>query len=250
MTTGRLGKLAPKRDFRTLQLAKYLTTAISLLPVAPTGIGWNKPKNWGMMLNDSLGDCTCAAMGHMIYQWTSYTKPTPTVPPDAAILTAYEAVSGYVPGDTSTDNGATCIDALNYWRNTGVDGHRIYAYVQVDLMNTEELKQAIAIFGNVYLGIALPLSAQQQTTWTVPSEGTTGDGVPGSWGGHCIPIVAYDAENCTAVSWGNTLEMSWEFLQTYGDEAYAVLSLDWVNHSNVSPSHFNFTTLNADLGSL
>ncbi|HYB25349.1 MAG TPA: hypothetical protein VEF89_01915 [Solirubrobacteraceae bacterium] len=37
------------------------------------------------------------------------------------------------------------------------------------------------------IGIALPVTAQGQTEWTVVGDGKTGNSAPGSWGGHGIP---------------------------------------------------------------
>ncbi len=62
----KLGKLYPKDDPKTLQLASYLRPR---LIAPPKDIRWGKPlpaKGLGMMRNDELGDCTCAAAGHMI----------------------------------------------------------------------------------------------------------------------------------------------------------------------------------------
>jgi len=59
----KLGKKPARHDPRTLQMANYLA-----LPAFPASRDWtNKAKPaWGMMLNDQLGDCTCAAIGHII----------------------------------------------------------------------------------------------------------------------------------------------------------------------------------------
>jgi hypothetical protein len=80
---------------------------------------------------------------------------------------------------------------------------------------------------NCYIGLALPISAQNQDVWAVPPGGSAGEGSPGSWGGHAVPIVAYDSRGLTVITWGATKRMTWQFLDTYCDEAYALLSQDW-----------------------
>src|SRR5579884_1536389 len=70
--TVKLGKRPARHDPRTLRLGDYL------LPRLPTP----KPRvdyttkvpagQWGMMANDKIGDCTCAAAGHMIEEWTAW----------------------------------------------------------------------------------------------------------------------------------------------------------------------------------
>src|SRR5437899_611984 len=109
--TRKLGKLSARRDPRTLRLMDY----VSHLPPAPVSCDLtSKMTDIGMMLNDSLGDCTCATVGHIIQQWTAENGKQIIVP-DSEILALYEKVGGYVPGQDSTDNGATALDVLNYW---------------------------------------------------------------------------------------------------------------------------------------
>jgi hypothetical protein len=246
----KLGKLPPKIDPRTLFLAKYLKTAGLPTPPPAEDFGSRVGKNWGMMLNDQIGDCTCAAAGHMLLEWTTYAGK-PFTPSDTDVLTAYSAVSGYNPQTGANDNGAVLLDVLNYWRQTGIAGHKIIAYVALEPKNHNNFEDALYLFGNVYLGLALPMSAQNQQTWTVPPGGPVGPGAPGSWGGHAVPVVGYNRRGLTVVTWGKTLAMSWTFLDTYCDEAFAVLSQDWFKgSSNLTPDNFDMATLQQDLSLL
>jgi hypothetical protein len=245
----KLGKAPARYDARTLMLAKYIPTTAVAPPPASEDFSKNV-KTWPMMLNDSLGDCTCACAGHMIEQWTTYAS-TAVIPPDASILAAYEAVSGYNPADPSTDNGAVILDVLNYWRQTGVDGHPILAYVSLEPKNHTEVMDSVVLFGNCYLGVQLPISAQNQAVWAVPAGGATGQGAPGSWGGHAIPVVQYDARGLTVITWGAPKRMSWGFVDAYCDDAYGVLSQDWVDmKTNLTPDKFNLPTLQTDLNEI
>ena len=240
-----LGKHQPRVDPRTLRLAKYLKPeAVATPPVESSWV--MRVPAWGMMLNDTIGDCTCAAAGHMIQQWTEFASAEVIVPDDA-ILTAYSAVSGYVPGDPTTDRGAVMLDVLNYWRKKGIGGHQIQAYVQVNPQNQMEVEQAIELFGNLYIGLALPVSVQGADKWTVADEGFVGNGAPGSWGGHAAPVMAYSPKTLTCITWGERLKMSWNFFRGYCDEAYAVVSADWVEKSGLSPSTLNLVQLKQDL---
>ena len=245
----KLGKAPARHDSRTLQLAKYLPA--TAIPHPPAKEDWEKKvQSWPMMLNDNLGDCTCACAGHMVEQWTTYTG-TPVTPSDQDVLTAYEAVGHYNPNDPSTDQGAVILDVLNYWRQTGIASHQIMAYAALEPKNHNEVKDSILLFGNCYIGVQLPLSAQNQAVWAVPPGGPTGQGAPGSWGGHAIPIVAYDVRGLTVVTWGALKRMSWSFLDTYCDEAYAVLSQDWISTvTELSPGDFDLAALQADLSQI
>ena len=105
----RLGKRPPRLDARTLQLAKYLRQGTAL-PPAPPSIDWTaKISSWPMMANDTLGDCTCAAAGHMIECWTANLGDAFT-PTNSQIIAAYSATGDYVVGDPATDNGAVELD--------------------------------------------------------------------------------------------------------------------------------------------
>jgi hypothetical protein len=99
------------------------------------------------------------------------------------------------------------------------------------------------------LGIQLPITAQGASTWEVPPN-LTGNGAPGSWGGHCVPIMYYDPENYMVVTWGQKLLAQANFVKIYSDEAYAVLSHEWVSGADLAPSGFDLTALEAELAKL
>jgi hypothetical protein len=234
----KLGKHPVRHDPRTLKLAKYFTAAI---PPPPSTCDWIKGKgNFGMMLNDQLGDCAIAAPGHQEQIWTMNASTELTLP-DNAILKAYEAVSGYKPGDPNTDNGCNMLDVLKYWRKTGIGARKIQAFAAVDLKMPIHLSQAIYLFGGAYVGLQLPLSAQNQKVWKYVGDQA------GGWGGHAVEIVRYDLDYLTCITWGKPLKMTHEFFINYADEAYAVLSNDWIEKNKLAPNHFNLSQLQTDL---
>jgi hypothetical protein len=245
----KLGKGPVKQDARTLKLARYICN----FPPLPASCSWlTNVSNFGMMRNSDLGDCTCAAAGHMIEIWTANETQQEFIVPDPDIVTAYSAVSGYDPATGANDNGAVIVDVLNYWRGTGIGGHKITAYASIDPRNHMLIKQAICLFGAVDLGIQLPLSAQNQVgqTWEVPSEGLVGDGAPGSWGGHSVPVAAFGPDGITCITWGELQVMSWGFFQAYCDEAYAVFSEEWIAKDAKNPGGVDTALLQADLNKL
>ena len=241
--TGCLGKLPPKHDARTLSLLNYLRPG--KLPPVPESVDfWSAVTDWPMLANDQLGDCTVAAAGHMIEQWTRYAG-TEFTPSDGDVVAAYSAVSGYDPATGENDNGAAMLDVLNYWRKQGLAQHRILGYTALTRTNATSVREAIYLFGSLYAGFNLPLSAQKQTVWDV-SEGP--DAEPGSWGGHAVPLVGYDADGLVTVTWGSLKRLTWAFLETYCDEAYAVLSTDFINQTtHLNPDNFNLSALQRDL---
>lgn len=255
----KLGKAPVKFDKRTLRLKTY----IKAVTPPPLEMGYiDQVKEWPMMLNDSLGDCTVACAGHQIEQWTRYAQPPGFTPSDAQVLAAYEAVSGYSPNIPGSDQGAVVLNVLKYWRRRGIAGHKICAFASINVNDPKEFQQAITLFGNVYLGVGLPVSAQDPRTdenglpiWEVQKEGPIGNGQPWSWGGHAIPGVGYKSNivpngGMRVVSWGQLYDVSWNFIRAYCDEAYAIVTQDWIEENQKSPSGFDINQLLADLNAL
>ena len=246
LPTMKLGKRAPKHDARIPMLASYTAS----LPSAPASVDWSEGvKSWGVMRNDTLGDCTCAAVGHAIQVWTKNSAQEQTLPDDA-VVALYSAVSGFSPNNPSSDQGAVETDVLNYWLRHKVEGHALSAFAALQPKDVRDVKDAIWLFGGVYIGLALPLSAQSQEVWVAPAEGLSGDGAPGSWGGHAVYVVAYDARGLTCITWGRLKRMSWNFWAAYCDEAYGLLAKDWFEASGKAPSGFDVAALAGDMAAL
>jgi hypothetical protein len=226
-------------------MAHYLQP--EALPQLPASQEWtDKIQTWPMMANDRLGDCTCAAAGHLIEEWTTYSGTGVTLS-DSDIIAAYSSITGYNPQTGQNDNGAVELDVLKYWRKTGFSGHKISVFVGLEPGNHDHIKASVYIFGGCYIGLALPISAQTQNVWSVPPGSLQGPGAPGSWGGHAVPVVAYDSLGLTVVTWGALKQMTWGFWDAYCDESYGLLSPDWVNAKKIAANGFNLAQLKADL---
>src|SRR5450631_2715919 len=100
MIQRKLGKHPPKHDPRTFQFKKYVT---AVLPVPPQWHYGLLVPEWGMMGNDNIGDCTCAAGGHGEMNWSAAVGAE-FVPSDQAIIEAYSAITGFDPKTGANDN--------------------------------------------------------------------------------------------------------------------------------------------------
>jgi len=167
-------------------------------------------------------------------------------PTDTQIVQAYSAITGYNPKTGANDNGAVETDVLNYWRKTGIANHKITAYAGLEPGNHNHVQEAVYLFGGCYIGLALPISAQSQTIWSVPPGGATGTGAAGSWGGHAVPVVAYNSSGLTVITWGALKKMTWGFWDAYCDESYAIISPDFLK-KNKAPNGFDLAALQQDL---
>lgn len=229
-------------------MARFLTPALTPPPPA---VYWSKGfPSWGMYLNDQLGDCTIAAIAHAIQTWkinlghnVNLAKVSPL---SSAILSAYEDWCGYVDGDPSTDNGGVELDVLNNWRKLGLGGtDRILAYADPAPADVLHIKQAVTLFGGVYLGFNVPQSAMDQNAAGLPWTVVPDDG--GIVGGHAIWCPDYNPTYLYCITWGQRQALSWEFFLKYTDEAHALLSPDWINSSNFAPNGVDLAQLQADL---
>ena len=249
----KLGKLAPKIGPRAFRMAKYMRAE---LPAPPDVVNYaNGVAEWGMMGNEKAGDCTCAAAGHMIECWTANAAGVEHPVIDSEVMAAYVAVTGiegaaYDPLTGDNDNGCAIADVLDYWRKTGIGDHQIAAHGIVDPTNLFRIQQALWMFGGLDIGVNMPKSAQAQVggVWDI---GGDGDNTPGSWGGHAIPLVGYDGEHFTCVTWGALQQMTVEWFSAYCDEAHAVISQEWIDAATAKcPAGFDLDTLLADLQAL
>jgi hypothetical protein len=237
-----LGKLPVRTDVRTLALARYVEDARLPSPPATfdetTGID-----SWPMYANDRIGDCTTAAAAHMIEAWTAAGRGRAIVLSEGSVLDAFDDVKRADP--FTGEEGAFELDVLRYWRKTGVGGHRIGAYARVAVYDQQLVQTAAWLFGGLYIGIQMPLTAQAQPVWDWTGS-LTGPARPGSWGGHAVDVVRYDRNGLTVVTWGRLQELTWSFWARYCDEAYCILSDDFLTKGN-APNGFDLAALEADL---
>jgi hypothetical protein len=159
----------------------------------------------------------------MVNQLTFYGSGTEAVPTEQSVLGMYSAITGYTPSDPNSDTGAYCQDVLAYWRKTGLEGHKIVAYASLDVSNLTEIKQAIAQFGTVYVGLNFPDSAMTQFNQGKPWDVVKGARIEG---GHCVIVGAYGGGKLGLVTWGAETQMTEAFWKKYVDEAWVVLDTD------------------------
>jgi hypothetical protein len=237
-----LGKRPVKHDVRTLRFQKYT----QMVPPAPLSCDLtSKITSLGEMLNDQLGCCTIAGIGHLVQSWTAE-NGAQIILPDSVILSTYEQFCGYVPGKKSTDQGGVELDVLNQWRKSGVAGHTIDAYAKLSTTSSPhwqtDIKNAVYYFGGAYIGVELPDAALDPdcNAWDFPNDKPNPDN------GHCVPIVAYFPTGVVVISWGTFVPVTWETLGKIMDEAYVLMTSDIIGPSGKSPEGFDNPTLQID----
>lgn len=215
-----------------MQLYDYLkplpappeTWDVSGLPKSP----------WGMLANDSEGDCTCASACHMQMVYDARIGLPNLVYTDDQCLNLYGRVNG------GHDDGAVELFVLREWQKHGITGDhdKLFAYTSVNRANHQLVRQANWLFDGLYLGVALPLAVQGLDHWDVVGDWQADPiSQPGSWGGHAINSVSYDKDSIRFVSWGRVMSMTWKFWDVYCEEAYALLPMDWHKQPNAQAIH-------------
>lgn len=244
----RLGRRAVRHDARTLMLGSY---TIATFRVPPSVVRSHAVSEWGMMANDKMGDCTAAGWGHLKLLRSTLAE-NPERMSDEDVIALYIAVTGaegaaFDPKTGSNDNGCVELDVLNYLRKSQAIG----AYMAMRPQNLNHVQYGISAFEGVYMGASLPLAAQEQDVWDLPADQPAVDKfTPGSWGGHCMIAVDYNADGVTFITWGDTKKATWRWWNAYVDEAYAIISPDMFNGAKPAPSGFNLDQLTADLKNL
>jgi hypothetical protein len=205
-----------------------------------------------MLGNDTYGDCVFAGAAHETMMWMGehYGSPTRGFR-DEDVLADYGAVTGFTPGNPSSDQGAVVLDALNYRRHVGIRDekgarHKLGAYVELEPGNWDEVKLALYLGHAVGVGIEFPDSAMEQFNAGQPWRSVAGARIEG---GHYIPIVGVVHKRILVVTWGRTQSMSLEFFRRYCDEAYALLSPEMIRNGHSSEG-FDYDALNAALAAL
>ena len=249
----KLGRKPPDYTKARLWAEDYFTDE-ALPPSKPNVDYCTEVASWPMYMNDTLGDCTCAGIGHAIGAWSQYVAGSEATFTDNAIEALYSAVSGYIPGNESTDNGATLQSVLAYMQSTGITdtngkNHTVQAFAQLKETTFAQLDVALQLFGTVYLGINCPQSAEdqfEQGLWTY---------VKGSpiLGGHCIvlqQIANRPVGDYTIITWGAKVNATKQFMSTYLEEAWVPLSPDWLNAQGDTITGLDVAQLTTDMQAL
>jgi len=244
----KLGRKPRGHDPRVPKM-KMVRKAASLPPL-PASIDYSMgmPRDLGVMLNDTLGDCTCAAVGHAIQIWT-FNADSPkdmVTPSDKDIELLYETAGGYIPGEPWTDEGCVEQVVLTDWLSDAVDGNTLAAYVEVDVTDMEEVKRTICECGMAYIGFNVPAYIMDEFTapdsvWDVhPTKNNM------SVGGHAVVVCGYDTNgNLRVQSWGDWYTMTPAFWAANVDEAYALANVDWIETTGNSPAGLSIAELEA-----
>jgi hypothetical protein len=260
---GKYGRLQPDPTRPRLTLEKYLDPRVPLspagLPPVPLTTDVDRAsavQDWPVYLNDQLGDCTIAAIGHMYGAWTTYAGAAEALFGDDQIQAVYSRVGGYVPGDPSTDNGCVMQDVLADQQSNGITDasgkvHAVAGYAAFGNPADEMLLgQVLDVFGTVYVGV----NVQQQM------ESEFANQQPWTWkrgaqviGGHAICLqrrLGSGNAPLEYVTWGALQPATTGFQAHAAEEAWAVVTRDWLSANGTTVEGLDLQQLLSDMGSV
>jgi hypothetical protein len=253
MTKFKLGRL--HRSYNPSIPHMSALTAGKALPAPPASVDYTTklPANLGMMMNDTLGDCTCAAVYHAVQVWTGNAQKKLITEPDADVEQLYVQACGYNPKAGGEGPGGNEQTVLTYLLKTGApfgpkgaQRHKIKAFVEVDPRNTDDVKRAIVDCGVAYIGFnvpafLMPSNAPPPSVWKVQNTDKN------IIGGHAVVLAGYTAEGARVISWGQYYTMTWGFFAAYVDEVYAIADPLWIENGGSTPGGLTLAELEAQM---
>ena len=257
MANHKLGRQRRTFDPRIPHMSALL--AGKALAPPPTHVDWtaNLPADLGAMLNDHLGDCTCAAFYHALQVWSFNTTGQVATQPDADVEQLYVQACGYDPSQPGEGPGGNEQHVLTYLLKNGApvgagghSHHKISAFVEVPVTSIDSVKNTIADCGVAYIGFNVPAylmppNAPPPAVWDVEPAADNS-----SVGGHAVILAGYDANGATVISWGQYYTMTWAFFSKFTEEAYAIADKDWLTSQGKTLGGLTLAQLEAAMQSL
>ena len=173
--------------------------------------------NWGMLSNDTVGDCVWAGAAHETMLLSAMVKQKVPFFTSRGVLADYSAVTGYKTTDPSTDQGTDIVAAAAYRQKTGIadafgNRYKIGIYTGLPAGDLDKLARAIFTFGAVGIAVNLPSSADDQFNMHEPFHLVSGDKPSG---GHYIAAVGRNSKgNFLGVTWGGLQAMEPDWLRS------------------------------------
>lgn len=238
----KLGKQPAHYDKRTLNFSAFLDT--SILPTIPETFGHTKEiKEWGGLGNFTHGDCVIASGMHMVMNYKKASTGIDVPFTDEGAIKTYHQVN-----HTQEDRGTNMLTFLKYWHKHGIKDengelHKCGPYAYINPKKTDHIKVAIYLFGGVKIGINLPDYYEEQfragKPWSVKP------GPVNFVGGHDVPALAKYNKNFTCITWAKEQEIEPDFIYSFCDECYVIISPDYFNGKKQTPEGYDLAALMA-----
>jgi len=181
------------------------------------------PTQMDIFGNAQYGDCVIAARANHTLR-LAYRAGQQIDPQE--VTNEYIAENEAENGGSFMDNGLSLPDSLERWRTNGwaaagTSGRTIQSYPRVSWQNPDDLRAVLYNDLGIQIAVALPVglnvvgSFGPGNPWTNTSAETNG--------GHAFLLIGYDANGPIGITWGVYQNLSWDWLDTFCTDAYAVI---------------------------
>lgn len=237
-TAGKYGRLAAQFPAAVRDLTCY---SAGPLPQAPASVAVPAVTGWGMLSNDTLGDCGVAGLEH------GFMASAATIGVTEGQATDAEAASYYLAYTGGQDSGVVLSQYLAHVKASGYYGHKVAAYAPVSVQDVNTLHFAVNAYDFAYTGITVYEGMEQAFSAGAPWDLESVSGAVA--GGHCVPVVAYDSQYLYAVTWGKVQPIAYPAWARVAEEAWAVITGE-VTTAGTGGHGINLAALQADISRL
>jgi hypothetical protein len=156
------------------------------------------------------------------------------IPETENVIRIYNHLTG------GNDSGLYLLDVIKYWRDPGIEDSKIFAYASVNHVNHVHVKQAINLFGGLFMGFQCQQKVLEEFKANKPW-------LPGRLinAGHAVYVTSYDDVGVEVLTWGATQRGTWAWWDKCVDECFALLPPE-AQIEGFTPG-FDFKRLNQDL---
>jgi hypothetical protein len=245
-------------------LSEYKTSALPTPPATLALAGTNYAYISPQQSNFTLGSCVESAFFYGMGIWTGNATGTPYLATTAQVTSNYSAITGYVPGNPSTDDGTDPVAALQWYASNATPGGPPIAgalgfdYGGVGVAGADQTlaMQGIDLLEGGWLTLGLPdawvTAIPTMATgfvWDVAGPANTANG-------HDVQIIGYNATGIQIVTWDMEGSITWPAVALYvtqsaGGLGYFLLAPEEVAAaSQDAPNGLNWSQLVADFPGL
>lgn len=199
-----------------------LSSLLSVIPPHPSSYSDGAlQRQWQMLGNDRYGDCVAVtwATQRRIASWMHSGQDV--YPSYEEVIQVYKTQN---PDFPNQDDGMVIQDLLNYLHKTGgPDGVKVVAFAQVDHTSFEQLKAATYLGQQLWLGVNVSDTNEQQFNSSLPWT-VTGPVI----GGHSITAIGYDALTLGFETWAGTGKLSQSYCISPSNSSLPGLEEAWL----------------------
>jgi hypothetical protein len=171
--------------------------------------------------NSGLNDCSVAAAGDLNLAWNAELgHPQQTISTGIATSTYFSLTGG-------ANSGLNDSQLLSYWQRQGVGNTQIAAYGAINSQSIQTVKQAIRLFGGLYVTVGISSTTIAEWNAHQPFSIPAGQS-PTVSTAHVMTAVGYDANYVYGVSWGRLVKMTWGWWTAYAENAWAIIPEQFV----------------------